>query len=117
MQSIVTDPEADPHSYQPNAQDARAIAAANMVIINGVGYDEWAHQLVQASPAPGRRCWTSARCSRSRPAPTRIAGTSPADVDAVIAAIAADYERLDPADAAYFAERAQQLQRGRPRPL
>src|SRR5690242_17569202 len=40
--SIVSDPNADPHSYESNAANARAIASANFVIVNGAGYDDWA---------------------------------------------------------------------------
>jgi len=109
VQSIVTDPEADPHSYQPNAQDARAIAGANMVIINGLGYDEWAHQLVQASPASGRVVLDVGTLLSLPPGSNPHRWYFPGDVRAVIGAIASDYERLDPADAAYFAGRARDL--------
>ncbi|TMI76504.1 ABC transporter substrate-binding protein, partial [Candidatus Bathyarchaeota archaeon] len=33
--SIVSDPNADPHEYESNAANARAIANANLVIVNG----------------------------------------------------------------------------------
>jgi zinc/manganese transport system substrate-binding protein len=46
--SIVTDPNADPHEYEANASDAKAIASAQYVIVNGVGYDDWALQLISA---------------------------------------------------------------------
>ena len=47
--SIVTDPNADPHEYEANVSDAQAIANAQFVIVNGVGYDDWALQLIAAS--------------------------------------------------------------------
>ena len=46
--SIVTDPNADPHEYEANTSDARAIASADFVIVNGVGYDQWALDLIAA---------------------------------------------------------------------
>ena len=46
--SIVTDPNTDPHEYQANDSDAKAIAAAQYVIVNNVGYDTWATQLIGA---------------------------------------------------------------------
>jgi zinc/manganese transport system substrate-binding protein len=52
--SVVSDPNADPHEYEANASDAAAIADANLVVVNGVGYDDWAIQLVQASNTPGQ---------------------------------------------------------------
>ncbi|MCI4326717.1 MAG: zinc ABC transporter substrate-binding protein [Thermoplasmata archaeon] len=47
--SIVSDPNADPHEYEANASDGAAIAEANFVVVNGVGYDDWALQLINAS--------------------------------------------------------------------
>jgi zinc/manganese transport system substrate-binding protein len=52
--SIVTNPNADPHDYEANASDAAAISRANLVVVNGVGYDDWATQLIGASDSPGQ---------------------------------------------------------------
>ena len=52
--SVVSDPNADPHEYEANTSDAAAIANANFVIVNGVGYDDWALQLIAASATPGQ---------------------------------------------------------------
>ncbi len=46
--SIVTDPNTDPHEYQANDSDAIAIDQAQYVIVNNVGYDDWATQLIAA---------------------------------------------------------------------
>jgi len=35
--SIIVDPAQDPHSYEPPAADARRLAAAQLVVVNGVG--------------------------------------------------------------------------------
>src|SRR5437868_1835049 len=40
--SIISSPDADPHAYEPTASDARAVATADLTIVNGVGYDSWA---------------------------------------------------------------------------
>ncbi len=49
--SIITDPNTDPHEYESNDSDAKAIAEAQYVIINNVGYDDWASELVAADGA------------------------------------------------------------------
>ena len=46
--SLVSDPNADPHEYESNATDARAVATANYIIENGAGYDSWMDKLVGA---------------------------------------------------------------------
>lgn len=52
--SIVTDPNTDPHEYEANTTDAIAIANAQLVIVNGVGYDDWAIQLAAADDNPNQ---------------------------------------------------------------
>src|ERR1700753_3994007 len=39
VKSIIVNPATDPHSYQPSTGDARLIASANMVVLDGLGYD------------------------------------------------------------------------------
>src|SRR5205823_1113978 len=51
VQSIIVDPSEDPHSYEPTAAGARTLASAQLVIVNGVGYDPWAPRLLAANPA------------------------------------------------------------------
>src|SRR4051794_22201145 len=48
VRSILTSPDADPHDYEPRAQDARSVASASYVIFNGVGYDPWMPKLAAA---------------------------------------------------------------------
>jgi zinc/manganese transport system substrate-binding protein len=52
--SIVSDPNADPHEYEANISDAIAIDDAQYVIVNGVGYDDWALQLIAADNNPSQ---------------------------------------------------------------
>jgi zinc/manganese transport system substrate-binding protein len=37
--SVLSDPNVDPHEYESNARDAKAVAQARLVIHNGAGYD------------------------------------------------------------------------------
>jgi zinc/manganese transport system substrate-binding protein len=52
--SIISDPNADPHTYETDPKDAAAISAASFVILNGVGYDDFASKLLSASPNSSR---------------------------------------------------------------
>lgn len=52
--SVVSDPNTDPHEYQSDPANARAIANAKFVIINGADYDTWAQALINASNTPGQ---------------------------------------------------------------
>src|ERR1051326_3348412 len=52
--SIIVNPDTDPHDYEATPADARTIASAGYVIFNGVGYDPWVRQLLEANPVTGR---------------------------------------------------------------
>jgi zinc/manganese transport system substrate-binding protein len=54
VDTILNSPSADPHAYEPATRDADAIAAADLVIENGLGYDAFADKLLAASPKTGR---------------------------------------------------------------
>src|SRR2546430_12738478 len=38
--SIISDPAVDPHLYESSAEDAAALTEADLVIVNGLGYDD-----------------------------------------------------------------------------
>ena len=48
--AIISDPSQDPHSYEASARDQLAVSDAELVVINGGGYDDFMLQLVQAAP-------------------------------------------------------------------
>jgi zinc/manganese transport system substrate-binding protein len=50
VRTILNSPSADPHAYEPTARDADAVAAADIAIENGLGYDAFADKLIAASP-------------------------------------------------------------------
>jgi zinc/manganese transport system substrate-binding protein len=103
VQSIIVNPDTDPHSYEPTPRDARTIAGSQLAIVNGVGYDSWASKLLEASPRSGRVVLNVGHLLGLSQGENPHRWYYPADVRLLIAAITADYERLDPAAAGYFA--------------
>ncbi|HYN71898.1 MAG TPA: zinc ABC transporter substrate-binding protein [Nakamurella sp.] len=49
VRPLVTDPSADPHSFEPSAQAQLAVSKAELIVTNGGGYDEWMTTLIDAS--------------------------------------------------------------------
>ncbi|WP_225425352.1 metal ABC transporter solute-binding protein, Zn/Mn family [Apilactobacillus timberlakei] len=47
VNSIINNPNVDPHDYQPTIKVAENISNANVVIYNGLGYDSWIEPLTQ----------------------------------------------------------------------
>ena len=52
--SLIRNPDVDPHAFEASPQAARTVAQAQLVLMNGLGYDHWMRQLLQANPVPGR---------------------------------------------------------------
>lgn len=42
-------PEADAHGYSPAPDDARALAQADLIVVNGLGFEGWIERLIKAS--------------------------------------------------------------------
>jgi len=104
VQSIVVNPATDPHSYEPTAEDARAVAGSQMAIVNGIGYDEWASRLLAASPSGERLVLDVGSLLGLKAGDNPHQWYSPSHVHVVIDQIVADYDKLRPTDARYFAQ-------------
>ncbi|MEV0410691.1 zinc ABC transporter substrate-binding protein [Streptomyces sp. NPDC050448] len=100
--SIITNPDTDPHDYEPTAADARTAAGAQYSIVNGIGYDAWADKLLTANPGSGRTQLQVGDLVGIKPGGNPHRWYSPDDVHKVIEQITADYKKIDPADAGYF---------------
>ena len=106
--SIITNPDTDPHDYEPTAADARTLATAQMVIENGIGYDPWVDKSLAANS--------------SKPTVLNVGDLvgvaeggnphrwyNPDDVQKVTAQIVKDLQTLDPADSAAFTAQQNQF--------
>ena len=107
VRSIVASPDADPHDYEPTPADGRALATAQYVLDNGAGYDPWVTKLISANPVPARLVLTVGDLVGVKKGGNPHRWYSPDDVHQVIERIAADYKRIDPADAGYFDQQKQ----------
>ena len=50
---ILVGPDADAHVYQPTPADAKTIAQARLVIVNGYGFEGWLDRLIKSSGFKG----------------------------------------------------------------
>jgi zinc/manganese transport system substrate-binding protein len=104
LTSVITSPATDPHDYEPTAADARTIAGARMVIVNGIGYDPWAEKLIAANPVSGRIVLNVGDLVGIKAGGNPHRWYSPTDVQLMIDAIVRDYDKLDPKNSNYFAQ-------------
>jgi zinc/manganese transport system substrate-binding protein len=103
VQSIITNPDTDPHDYDPSAADARSLGDAAVVIENGIGYDPWVSKLLAADHATGQHVVNVGDVVGVADGGNPHRWYNPSDVHTVIAAIVAAYDAADPDDATYFA--------------
>jgi zinc/manganese transport system substrate-binding protein len=102
--NIITNPAADPHDYEPTSEDAKTLAGAQMSIVNGIGYDEWASKLLAASPESSRTELTVGDVLGLKDGDNPHQWYSPISVHKVIDAIVADYREALPGNDSYFGE-------------
>ena len=107
--SIITNPDTDPHDYEPTAGDGRTIADAKVVVENGIGYDSWADKLIAANPNVDRTVVNVGETVGVAEGGNPHQWYSPDSVTKVANAITAAYKKADPNDAAYFDQQNQQF--------
>jgi len=57
--------EANPHNYQPQPDDITRAMNIDVLVVNGIGHDEWAFQIIKAAAAR-KHCRLSRRMPRWR---------------------------------------------------
>lgn len=100
--SIIVNPDTDPHAYEATPRDARTIAQARYVIVNGAGYDPWAPKLLDANPVSGRTVLTVGDMFGKKEGDNPHMWYSPSYVDQVVDRISSDLAKIDSANASYF---------------
>ena len=52
--SVLVGPGVDAHTFQPTPRDAQTVLAADLVVMNGLGFEGWANRLIRASGYKGK---------------------------------------------------------------
>ena len=47
--TTIVGPDADAHVYTPSTSDAKAVANANLIFVNGLGFETWSDTLIKTS--------------------------------------------------------------------
>ncbi len=93
--SIITDPSADPHLYESNADNAAAVSTAQVVIANGLGYDDFMTKLLGTRQNDQRQVVTAANVVDASSSANPHLWYKLSYVQSVAAAIEAAYEKAD----------------------
>ena len=71
---VLVGPDQDAHVYQPKPSDLRAVAAADVLVANGLGFEGWMDRMAEAAGFKGRRIVASTGIA---PMATEDGGTDP----------------------------------------
>jgi zinc/manganese transport system substrate-binding protein len=113
-------PGGDAHVYQPTPRDAKTIAGADLVVVNGLGMEGWLDRLITASGYHGKVLVASEGIAvqtmvepegggKGKPITDPHAWQNLANGRIYVRNIAAALSLADPAHATGFAERAQHI--------
>jgi zinc/manganese transport system substrate-binding protein len=105
VQSVVTDPNADPHEYETSTNDARAFADADLVILNGAGYDDWGRRLLDANPNAHRQVLDVAQLLGRKAGDNPHFWYEPGYIVKIADALTAHFRSIDTVDSSYFDQR------------
>lgn len=105
--SFINDPNADPHEFESSPQDAALVADARLVIVNGLGYDDFMQRLLGASTKPDRVVINVQELLALPDSVNVHVWYDPGTMPRVAAAATDALSRLDPANAPWFAAREQ----------
>jgi zinc/manganese transport system substrate-binding protein len=103
---IITNPAADPHDYEPTADDGRALASAQVSIVDGIGYDEWASKLLAANADSSRVEVDVGDVLGLKSGGNPHQWYSPGSVHRVLVAMMEAFEEADPGHDSYYEGRA-----------
>jgi zinc/manganese transport system substrate-binding protein len=105
--SVESNPNTDPHTYEVSPGVAQAISAAQLIIQNGVGYDEFMTKVESASTNPDRKVIDVQHLlGLPDSTPNPHLWYNPTTMPKVANALAHDLGTLQPTRAAYFGSRA-----------
>jgi len=109
--STLVGPGQDAHMFEPSPADAKKVAQAKLVVVNGLGFDPWLNRLSGAAGYKGETVLASsgikARQMPDEDHPGKIqidphAWQDPSNVITYVGNIAAALGKIDPAGARYY---------------
>ncbi len=101
--AIMSNPNTDPHTFEASAQVAAEVSGAQLVVQNGIGYDDFMTTIEQANASSSRKVINVQNLlGLPDSTPNPHLWYKPTTMPAVAAAIASDLESLDPSQSSYF---------------
>jgi len=111
VSSILDNPNTDPHTFESSPSVAREVSRAQLIVENGLGYDNFMGKIESASPNRARRLIVVQQLlGLPGSTPNPHLWYSPTTMPAVARAVAADLSAIQPSHAAYFQANVQKFE-------
>ena len=105
VSSILNNPNTDPHTFEASPGVASEVSQAQLIVQNGVGYDDFMDHIEAATPSSHRKVIVVQKLlGLPTDTPNPHLWYSPRTMPAAAKAMAAALEQLEPAHKAYFVQ-------------
>jgi zinc/manganese transport system substrate-binding protein len=105
VDSILSNPNQDPHLFETSPDVVRQVAAAQSIVYNGADYDPWMAKLMEVTSRAGRVAIVAADLTHTKAGDNPHLWYDPPTMPAVARALAAAFSAADPAASAGYAAR------------
>lgn len=105
--SILSNPEVDPHSYEPTSDASKAVANSQIVIYTGIGYDGWMDKLLTSSSSNQTALNVGTDLLGKKEGDNPHIWYDPTTMPKLATRLAEDFAKLNPSQADTYRKRAQ----------
>lgn len=108
--SIIDRPSVDPHDYEPTVSTAKQASSAQLIIYNGLGYDDWMEKLTVNKAKGARVITVGTDVANKADGANEHVWYDPAIMPKLATKIAADLSKIQPQHKHYFYQQAKKYQ-------
>jgi zinc/manganese transport system substrate-binding protein len=110
VSSILNNPNTDPHTFESSPGIAQEVSAAQLIVQNGVGYDDFMNKIESASANSSRKVIVVQHVlGLPDNTPNPHLWYSPTTMPAVAKVMASDLSQIEPSHASYFSANLQKF--------
>lgn len=110
VMTVINSTAVDPHDYQPSTTQAEDVSHANIVIVNGLGYDHWLDKLVASNDKRIITVNVAKQIAHKRAGDNEHVWYDPHTLPDLAKQLANQYARLDPQHARGYRANARRFQ-------
>lgn len=108
--TIINSTAVDPHDYQPSTAQAEEVSRANLVVVNGLGYDYWLNKLVASNSRRSTTINVARQVANKNAGDNEHVWYESQTLPKLADKLADQYTKLDPRHAADYRQNARNFQ-------